>query len=1041
MSDYLFKKRVEVYDPNIKGLVEFETERQARRLIMIPSESIAPKAVRDLLASPFTNIYAEGYPRPETRYQDEATIMDYAYQLGRYRRHSDGRYYKGVEYVNMVEALARRRAAELFAANDLLPDDLWVNVQPLSGAPANTAIYTALIEPGDSILGMDLLHGGHLTHGSPVNRSGLVYNAHHYSVDPISERLDYDEILKIAKAAKPKIIVAGYTSYPWIPDWNKFREIADEVGAWLLADVSHIAGLIAAKKVASPIGIADIVSFTTHKTLCGPRGAVVITHDRELGEQIDKGIFPGEQGGPHINTIAAMALSFKLATTNQFVELQEQTLKNTKALSDAFKALGARVPYGGTDSHMMLLDLKSYKSPSGIPLNGDLGARILDLAGIVVKRNTIPGDKSALRSTGIRMGTTWLTQRGFKEEDMVKIANLTDKLFKATTPYHMFGRSGNITRAKVDFDSMIHLNSEIRVMADSKPGMDEIEQYHGFPHYFYLEDHPTTSLGALEMTGETVRSFLNLTVSSDVEALNPGDSQLTMMHTTSGDIEGVLTCISPYRYNLTVPSDKLGLAGLWIVGLSTGFIYYDEDLTQRIPGPISINKAIPVYESPEGDRVDLTKPYFVGMPKDVHLDARPEFEWVEPTDQPLKRTPLYQTHVNLGAKMAPFAGWEMPLWYTSVLQEHLATRQAGGLFDVTHMGAFLAEGPDAAVFLDSVCGNDVLFRKIGESVYTHFMDPDANVIDDLIIYRIEAEKYLLIVNAANEDKDWAWLNAVRDGEVLVDRERPWVTIFGRNVTLRNLRDPKEGKDMLVGIALQGQISRKILCCLSEPAEQRKIRRLDRSQLTKSVVAGIDVVVSRTGYTGEKMAFEIFVHPDEVVALWNAIMEVGTPMGLAPCGLAARDSLRTEAGLPLYGHEMGGETNLTVAQAGFLPFLKLNSAWFIGRHAAVEREADRTGVVARFTFDEKAVRMAHHGDPVCDMKGRMIGFVTSCAIDSEGYLTGQAYIDKKATAEGTKIFIFQNAPNWRQNPPAQLTLGDRVALPGTATIVSRYLKIE
>ncbi|NLB71961.1 MAG: aminomethyl transferase family protein, partial [Chloroflexi bacterium] len=185
----------------------------------------------------------------------------------------------------------------------------------------------------------------------------------------------------------------------------------------------------------------------------------------------------------------------------------------------------------------------------------------------------------------------------------------------------------------------------------------------------------------------------------------------------------------------------------------------------------------------------------------------------------------------------------------------------------------------------------------------------------------------------------------------------------------------------------------------------------------------------------------FVHPDEVVALWNAIMEVGTPMGLAPCGLAARDSLRTEAGLPLYGHEMGGETNLTVAQAGFLPFLKLNSAWFIGRHAAVEREADRTGVVARFTFDEKAVRMAHHGDPVCDMKGRMIGFVTSCAIDSEGYLTGQAYIDKKATAEGTKIFIFQNAPNWRQNPPAQLTLGDRVALPGTATIVSRYLKIE
>ncbi|HZK17036.1 MAG: serine hydroxymethyltransferase [Anaerolineaceae bacterium] len=1038
MSDYLFEKRVEDYDPNVKSLVDFETERQARRLIMIPSESIAPKAVRDLLASPFTNIYAEGYPRPETRYQDEATIMDYAYQLGRYRRHSDGRYYKGVEYVDMVEALARRRAAELFAANNLIPDDLWVNVQPLSGAPANTAVYTALIETGDAILGMDLLHGGHLTHGSPVNRSGMVYNAYHYTVDPKTERLDYDEILKLAKEAKPKIIIAGYTSYPWIPDWQKFREIADEVGAWLLADISHIAGMVAARKVPSPIGIADVVSFTTHKTLCGPRGAVVICHDRELGEKIDKGIFPGEQGGPHVNTIAAMALTFKLATTNQFVELQEQTLKNAKALSDAFKELGVRVSYGGTDSHMCLIDCKSYKSPAGVPLNGDLGARILDLAGIVVNRNTIPGDKSALRSTGIRMGSTWLTQRGFKENDFKQIAGLIDGLFKATTPYYMIGRSGNKTRAKLDFETLIRINSEVRTMADAKPGIDEIDQFHGFPHYFYLEDHPRSGYGALEMTGETVRSFLNFTMTSDVEALQPGDSQNTMMHTTSGDIHGVLTCKSPYRYILTVPAENLGLAGLWIVGLSTGFIYYDEDLTQRIPGPISINRADPVWIQPDGDPIDSYKPYFVGMPKDVALEARPDFVWTEPVDPPLKRTPLYDTHVALGAKMTPFAGWEMPLWYTSVLQEHLATRQAAGLFDVTHMGVFLAEGPDAAVFLDSVCGNDVLFRNIGESVYTHFMDPDANVIDDLIIYRIAKEKYLLVVNAANEDKDWAWLNAVKNGEVLVDRERPWVTIFGRNVILRNLKDPKEGKDMLVDIALQGQVSREILCELADPAEQRKIRRLNRNQLCQTVLDGMDAIVSRTGYTGEKMSFEIFVHPDNAVRLWNAIMEVGTPLGLLPNGLGARDSLRTEAGLPLYGHEMGGDMNLTIGEAGFLPFLKLNSAWFIGREAFVQREAERTGVVARFTFDEKAVRMAHHGDPVCDLKGRMIGKVTSCAIDSNGYLTGQAFVDKKAAAVGTKIFIFQNAPNWRQNPPAQLTPGDRVALPGTATIVSRYM---
>ena len=1039
MSDFLFKKEVDIYDPNVSGLVEFEAERQARRLIMIPSESIAPKAVRDLLASPFANIYAEGYPRPETRYQDEDTLMDYAYQLGRYRRHSDPRYYKGVEYVDMLESLARRRAAELFAANDLNADDLWVNVQPLSGAPANTAVYTALIQPGDAILGMDLLVGGHLTHGSPVNRSGLFYNAFHYSVDPKTERLDYDKILEQAKACKPKVIVAGYTSYPWVPDWQKFREIADEVGAWLLADVSHIAGLIAAKTVPSPIGIADVVSFTTHKTLCGPRGAVLIAHDRELGEQIDKGVFPGEQGGPHVNTIAAMALTFKLARTEQFIELQKQTLRNAAALAAHFKDLGVRVPYGGTDSHMCLIDCKSFKSPDGIPLTGDLGARILDLVGIVVNRNTIPGDRSALTSTGIRMGATWLTQRGFVEKDFAKIADLIHEVFNATTPYHMIGRSGKITRAKVDFSTLGKVNTDVRAMADGKPAMDDIHQRHGYPHYFYNEDHPRQGIGALMVTGENVRAFLNYTMTSDVEALEPGASQLTMMHTTNGDIEGILTCNECKRFTLTVPAEKLGLAGSWLVGLSSAFIYYDPDLTQRIPGPVSILRADPVWVKPENERIDLRKPYFIGMPADVSLPGLPEFNWVEPEEEGLKHTPLYEKHLELGAKMSGFAGWEMPLWYSSVLQEHLATRKAAGLFDVTHMGVFQAEGPDAAVFLDVVCGNDTLSLKIGDSLYTHFMDPHANVIDDLLVYRRDTDKYLVVVNAANEAKDWAWLNAVRNGEVMVDPDRPWVRAPGRKVTLRNLKDPKEGEDQLVDIALQGPLSRDILLKLAEPAEQRRIRRLNRTQLCEAVLDGMHVVVSRTGYTGEKMCFELFVHPDEAVHLWNALLEAGKPLGIEPCGLGARDSLRTEAGLPLYGHEMGGDLNLTIGEAGFLPFLKLNSAWFIGRKAFVEREENRTGVVARFRFDEKAVRMAHHGDPVCDLKGRMVGVVTSCAIDQEGYLTGQAFVDKKVAVEGIKVFIFQNAPDWRQKSPAELTHGDRVALPGAATIISRFMK--
>jgi len=283
--------------------------------------------VRDLLGSSFTNIYAEGYPRPETRWQTEEEILDYTKSLGTYRRYSDPRYYKGVEYVDIVEALARRRCAEAFAANGLTADDLFVNVQPLSGAPANNAVYTAFLSPGDTILGMSLLHGGHLTHGSSVNRSGMLYDAQHYKVDRETERLDYDAILEKALATKPKIIVAGYSSYPWVPDWQKFREIADNVGALLLTDVSHIAGLIAAGEIPSPIGFAHIITFTTHKTLIGPRGACIITDNASYAKKIDKAVFPGEQGGSHINTMAALALTFKLA---QKIGLQRTTKSNYK---------------------------------------------------------------------------------------------------------------------------------------------------------------------------------------------------------------------------------------------------------------------------------------------------------------------------------------------------------------------------------------------------------------------------------------------------------------------------------------------------------------------------------------------------------------------------------------------------------------------------------------------------------------------------------------------------------------------------------------
>jgi glycine hydroxymethyltransferase len=354
------------------------------------------------------------------------------------------------------------------------------------------------------------------------------------------------------------------------------------------------------------------------------------------------------------------------------------------------------------------------------------------------------------------------------------------------------------------------------------------------------------------------------------------------------------------------------------------------------------------------------------------------------------------------------------------------------------MGVYQAEGPDAAVFLDSVCGNDISSLAVGESLYTHFLDPDANVIDDLLVYRRAGEAYLVVVNASNDDKDWAWLNAVRNGAVDIDKARPWTRAFGCRVALRNLRDPIEGRDMRVDVALQGPRSRDILLALGVDDENRKkVLRLQRTQLCEAIVGGFELVVSRTGYTGEKMAFELFVHPDRANELFKTLLEIGKPFGIKPIGLGARDSLRVEAGLPLYGHEMGGDLNLGVAEAGFGSYVKIYKPWFIGREAFLARESQRNSVVVRFRFLEKGVRMAHQGDPVVDKRGKVIGEVTSCAADRDGFLIGQAVVDMKYAEEGVPVNIYQGASNIGEITPSDLRRGDRIALPTAATIIRRF----
>lgn len=1035
MKDYLFRDEVSNLDPKLKELLDIEAERQYRKIILIPSESMAPQAVRDALGSAFHNIYAEGYAFDLTGGLSEEELFDFDKLLVEYRRFSDDRYYKGVEYADILEALACQRAAQAFAANGKKPLDIYVNVQPLSGSPANNAVYHGLLNIGDTVMGMNLLHGGHLSHGSRVNRSGEYYDIIPYSVDPETERIDYDELARLAEEHKPKMIIAGVSSYSWALDWEQFSDIAHHVGAYLLADISHVSGMVVTGHYPSPIGYADIISTTTHKTLCGPRGAILMSTDLDIIEKIDRAVFPGEQGGPHVNVFGAMALAFKLAQTKQFEELQRQIIKNCVVLTEQLEKRGFRIPFGGTNTHLMNIDAKSVRGEDDAWLSGDLAARILDVAGIVTNRNTIPGDTSAKNPSGVRMGTPWITQRGFKEKETRELADIIADILLSCEPYYR----GKKLRAKVDFSVLEEAKLKVRDLAQ-RAGIDHQPTQHGYPHFYYLDDEPDDEhpLSTYIVCGEKVREFLNFAASSDVESLQVSDKQPTRLYTPDGDVEGMLTCMDPECFQLTVPSQDVGLVLAWLRALSDGYVRVDEDVRRKVPGPVIVRETdFHFNEIFKGEVHGVYKPFYLGMPKGEG-EALPDFTWKEKAEPSLHRTILYDIHLELGARMVPFAGWEMPVRYESVLKEHRAVRETAGLFDVTHMGVYQAEGPDAMAFLDSVCANDVSSLKVGELLYTHLLSPDAEVIDDLLVYRVCEQKYMAVVNAVNDAKDWAWLNSVREGKVRVDNQRPWARAFGRGVRLRDLRSPKEGEDQRVDIALQGPQSLRILLSLDiNEDDRRKINHLRWAEVCEVNVSGLDAVVARSGYTGERVAFEIFVHPDEAPSLFRDLLEVGEEYGIQPCGLGARDSLRTEAGLPLYGHEFAGTMGLGVGDAGFASYVKVNKPWFIGRKAFMKQEEERDSVVVRFRFSEKRVRRAHYGDPVMDEVGRMIGQVTSCASDTDGYFLGQAYINRRYAKKGNLVYIYQDVSRRKGMDLSNLSFGERVALPDAATILRRF----
>lgn len=1045
-KDFIFRGSVADLDPDLAMLLERETRRQAASIILIASESESPEAVSEAMGSDFANIYAEGYPREESRRQIEAEILDIDAELAHYRRYSDPRYYKGVEYADILEALTRRRAAELFAANGLTADDLYVNVQPLSGAPANSAVYTALLQPGDTIMGLNLNDGGHLSHGAKVNRSGKVYNSVPYFVNPETETLDYEAIQEIALATRPQIIVAGYSAYPMLIDWQRFRQIADEVGAYFLADIAHISGLVAAGVHPSPIGIADVVSTTTHKSLCGPRGAMLITHRKDLATKLDRAVFPGEQGGPHLNTMAALALALKLANTDQFRALQQRIVDNAARLAQRLQANGLRVVGGGSQNHLFNLDTKSI-SHSGVELSGDMAARVLDLAGIVTNRNTIPGDKGALSPTGIRIGTVWISQLGFGEAEIDKLAEAITTILQGCRPYTYMAMGGKeLSRTKVNREALEYGRAIVRELRGVTTGDPD-----GF---------------VVSLRGDDVATYLNYALTSDVAALNDGDHQPTHLFGPGIDLDATVQRVDNSHFLLRLrDSQSAQVAAVWLRDLSDGYVQFD-DVWARLPGPVVVEvlpgtlvevgealagrlgmaakelaARLGVEPKPNDDAAFVdTKPYFVGHERRPEVGtALPEFIWEEPADPPLLTTALHETHKALGARMVPFGGYDMPVWYTSVSEEHNAVRQTAGLFDVSHMGVFDVSGPHAIELLNLLTTNDVTTLAVGQSHYTYLLFPDGQVVDDLMIYRTAEDSYLMVVNASNNDKDWAWINAVNDGQVLIDPARPSAHIQ-HMARVRDLRDLQHGADCRVDIALQGPRSTDILIALSksDPDFTRRIKALPWAGVMTANVGDFNLIISRTGYTGERVAYELFVHPERSVALWNALLAVGESAGIKPCGLAARDSTRTEAGLPLYGHELAGNGNLSPADAGFGSYVKLWKPFFAGRAAFLAAETSRSRVVVRFRMNEKGVRRPENGDPVLDRRGKVVGEVTSCAIDSEGYLLGQALVPEEMSQPETALFIYQLGGGQRPIKGVDsFQSGSRLPIPDGATVLTRF----
>ena len=748
------------------------------------------------------------------------------------------------------------------------------------------------------------------------------------------------------------MIIAGFTSYTWAPDWKLFAEIAREVGAVLLADISHAAGMATAGAYPNPVGLADVITCTTHKTFCGPRGAIIMTTDEDLGKRIDMAVFPGEQGGPHTQKFAAMAVAFKIAGTDAFKRMMHRIKENAAALADGLTRRGLKLAYGGTDTHFCMFDLNSVKSKTGAPLRGEPAVRILDMAGIVANKNTIPGDTLTALGMGIRLGTPWLTQRGFGPAEIDRVAGLIHKTVTNIQPFSYTGLSGELPRGKIDLDIFEEIKAEVADLA-AAGAAESPSRGTGYPHYFALAD-TTTGYGGHGMvlvSGERATPGLNQIVTADVAGLRVGQAAVGYILDSDGcamDTVGILRLTADeYCRDPLSPADAAAQSrpGAVVAARTGGWVHAVRPQGRSCQGGRPAGGCRADTErgrragrslSPVTGRRRHSRLGRASSPGAIPLDAGPvrAAQAIFRGAARAGRGPGHRRAAGLPLGRAGRCAAQADGPVRMAQGAHAAYRPLRGLGDacLVHRRTRRAQcraqgrGPVRRVSHGRVRSNrparggvpgpgaDQLcpLVRAGESFYSYLLDVDGNVIDDLLIYRRAKDNFQIVVNASNADKDWAWLNAVNNGEVLLDRNRPDLKVL-RPATLRNLKDPSCGMDMRVDLALQGPASMRILQSLTDDVRvQDQIGRVPRTGVTHCVLSGFDLVIARTGYTGEDVGYEIFVHPDRAVAFWELLLEAGKPFGIQPTGLAARDSTRTEAGLPLYGHELAGHFNISPA---------------------------------------------------------------------------------------------------------------------------------